>query len=38
MLKVGDVRHNAEEIIKIADERMYYGKQHGKNVVIYEDQ
>ena len=29
---------NAEEIIKAADERMYYGKQHGKNVVIYEDQ
>ena len=27
----------AEAIIKAADERMYYGKQHGKNVVIYED-
>ncbi len=26
-----------EEIIKKADERMYYGKQHGKNVVISED-
>ena len=25
-------------IIKKADERMYYGKQHGKNVVIFEDQ
>ena len=28
---------SAEEIIKAADERMYYGKQHGKNVVIYSD-
>ena len=26
-----------EEIIKKSDERMYYGKQHGKNIVIYED-
>ncbi len=26
-----------EEIIKVADERMYYGKQHGKNIVIWED-
>ena len=26
-----------EEIIKKADDRMYYGKQHGKNIVIYED-
>ena len=26
-----------EEVIKKADERMYYGKQHGKNVVIFED-
>ena len=26
-----------DEIIKKADERMYYGKQHGKNIVIYED-
>jgi len=26
-----------EEIIKVADARMYYGKQHGKNVLIYED-
>ncbi|MCR5403845.1 MAG: GGDEF domain-containing protein [Butyrivibrio sp.] len=26
-----------EDIIKVADSRMYYGKQHGKNVVIYED-
>lgn len=24
-------------MIKKADERMYYGKQHGKNVVIFED-
>ena len=26
-----------EEIIKVADERMYYGKQHGKNIVIFAD-
>ena len=25
-----------DDIIKIADERMYYGKQHGKNIVISE--
>lgn len=28
---------DAEEIIKVADGRMYYGKQHGKNIVIFED-
>ncbi|MBO4449466.1 MAG: GGDEF domain-containing protein [Clostridiales bacterium] len=26
-----------EQIIKKADERMYYGKQHGKNILVYED-
>ena len=26
-----------EAVIKAADERMYYGKQHGKNIVVYED-
>lgn len=26
-----------EEIIKTADERMYYGKQHGKNILVFED-
>ncbi len=26
-----------EELIKVADTRMYYGKQHGKNILIYED-
>ena len=26
-----------DDIIRIADERMYYGKQHGKNILIYED-
>ena len=26
-----------EAVIKKADERMYYGKQHGKNVVVFED-
>lgn len=25
-----------DDIIKVADERMYYGKQHGKNIVISE--
>ena len=24
-----------EDVIRLADERMYYGKQHGKNIVIY---
>ena len=28
---------NASELIKKADDRMYYGKQHGKNIVIMED-
>ena len=31
-----DIYHEPEEIIKVADERMYYGKQHGKNILIYE--
>lgn len=26
-----------EQIIKVADDRMYYGKQHGKNVLISKD-
>jgi diguanylate cyclase (GGDEF)-like protein len=26
-----------DDIIRVADERMYYGKQHGKNIVVYED-
>lgn len=26
-----------EDVIKVADGRMYYGKQHGKNVVVFED-
>lgn len=33
-----DKYHEPEEIIKVADERMYYGKQHGKNIVIFEDE
>ena len=33
----GDGIHTPEDIIKVADERMYYGKQNGKNIVIYED-
>ncbi len=27
-----------EEIIKVADARMYYGKQNGKNILIYDDE
>jgi diguanylate cyclase (GGDEF)-like protein len=26
-----------EAVIKKADERMYYGKQHGKNMLVFED-
>ncbi|MBQ2156913.1 MAG: GGDEF domain-containing protein [Clostridiales bacterium] len=26
-----------ESLIKKADERMYYGKQHGKNILIFDD-
>ena len=33
-----DIYHNPEEIIKVADKRMYYGKQHGKNILIFEDE
>ena len=29
--------NNSEEFIKVADERMYYGKTHGKNIVIFEN-
>lgn len=29
-----DIYNNPEELIKVADERMYYGKKHGKNIVI----
>ena len=32
-----DTYKEPEAIIKTADERMYYGKQHGKNILIYED-
>ena len=32
-----EIYHEPEDIIRIADERMYYGKQHGKNILIYED-
>ena len=32
-----DQYHTSEEFIKVADERMYYGKAHGKNIVISED-
>lgn len=33
-----DIYKTPEEVIKVADERMYYGKQHGKNIVIYKDE
>ena len=26
-----------EQVIKKADERMYYGKQHGKNILVFDD-
>ena len=26
-----------DDIIKTADARMYYGKQHGKNILVFED-
>ncbi|MBP5281684.1 MAG: GGDEF domain-containing protein [Lachnospiraceae bacterium] len=32
-----EIYHEPEEIIKVTDARMYYGKMHGKNIVIYED-
>ena len=35
--EIKDIYDEPDKIIKKADERMYYGKQHGKNVVIYED-
>ena len=36
-VKEMDSEHTIEQLIRIADERMYYGKQHGKNIVISED-
>ncbi len=32
-----DIYNTPEELIKVADSRMYYGKQHGKNILIFED-
>lgn len=32
-----DSYRTPDDIIKVADERMYYGKQHGKNILIYTD-
>ena len=32
-----DAYHEPEAIIKVADGRMYYGKQHGKNILVAED-
>ena len=33
-----DTYKNPEAVIRKSDERMYYGKKHGKNIVIFEDQ
>lgn len=33
-----DNYNEPESVIKKADERMYYGKQHGKNILVFEDQ
>jgi len=35
--KYSEDYHEPEAMIKVADGRMYYGKQHGKNIVISED-
>lgn len=32
-----EIYNTPEDIIKVADSRMYYGKQHGKNILIAED-
>ncbi|MCR5341462.1 MAG: GGDEF domain-containing protein [Saccharofermentans sp.] len=32
-----DIYSIPEDIIKVADARMYYGKQHGKNILVTED-
>lgn len=32
-----DTYKEPEAVIKKADERMYYGKQHGKNILVFED-
>ena len=37
LVEYKDTFNEPEDIIKVADERMYYGKRHGKNVVISED-
>ena len=31
-----EIYKEPEDLIRVADERMYYGKQHGKNIVISE--
>ena len=33
-----DIYKEPEAVIKKADERMYYGKQHGKNMIVFEDE
>ena len=37
LAEYSDKYQTPEELIKVADGRMYYGKQHGKNILIYED-
>ena len=32
-----DKYKESDSIIKVADTRMYYGKQHGKNIVVFKD-
>ncbi len=34
--EINDSYNEPDDIIKVADERMYYGKQHGKNIVIWQ--
>ncbi len=37
LVESNETFRDPESMIKVADERMYYGKQHGKNILIYED-
>ena len=32
-----DIYSEPDDIIRVADGRMYYGKHHGKNILVYED-
>ena len=35
--EINETYNEPDDIIKVADERMYYGKQHGKNIVIWQN-